>query len=100
MNDQPTVPATPPESKKKPRKAREARKTRSPRIVDPGIAAIHSEMKQKVADYRKEKSSERIFRVIVEKRLPQMDETHRQALFDVLSKICTPTLIPDKPSEP
>lgn len=62
------------------------------RKVDAAIVAIHKEAAEKVAAYRKEKAGERILRVIVTKRLAQLTEAQKQALFEELSKTCTPTL--------
>jgi hypothetical protein len=91
MNEQNTAETPAP----KPAKARrKPAKARAPRNIDAGIAAIHAEAKRKVAAYRKEKASDRMLRVILEKRLPHMTAAAKQALFDTLAKSCTPDLTP------
>ena len=89
---------TPPGEKKapaqKPRPASAKRKPSKPRVIDPGIAAIHAEAKAKVAEYRKRTASGRILKTIVEKRLAQLTGIDKQVLFDELAKTCTQILIP------
>ncbi|MFA6240398.1 MAG: hypothetical protein WC655_05695 [Candidatus Hydrogenedentales bacterium] len=87
---------TPTETLKQPtaKKPRRVSKPRQPRTIDPGVAAIHAEAKAKVASYRNAKRSQGILETIITKRLVQMTEDHKQQLFDVLSKTCTPALIP------
>ena len=71
-----------------------ARKAPSkPRVIDPGIAAIHAEARAKVAEYRKTCSSSRIFQTIIGKRLAQLTQDDKQKLFDALAGTCTPKLI-------
>jgi hypothetical protein len=76
----------------KPGKKKRTKTVRAPRNIDAGIAAIHAEAKAKVSAYRREKSGERILRVIVEKRLDKLTYAQKQILFDMLAKIFTPAL--------
>ena len=94
MNDQivkPTVEQTP--TVPKGRKAPVKRKPSKPRVIDPGIAAIHAEAKARVAEYRKLSRSGRILKTILEKRLAQLTAGDQQALFDKLGLTCTPKLV-------
>ena len=75
------------------RKTPKARKLSKPRVIDPGIAAIHAEAKQKVAEYRKTSASGRLLKTILEKRLAQLTVDDRQKLFDTLSGEFTPKLV-------
>ncbi len=84
--------AAPPKVKKKTAPAQKP--ARTPRKIDAGIAAIHAEAKEKVAEYRKMGASGRILKTIVGKRLAQLTTGDRQELFDELAKTCTPILIP------
>jgi len=76
-----------------PKKPGRISKPRQFRRIDPGIAAIHAEANAKVASYRNTKRSLGILETILNKRLVQLTDDHKQQLFDVLSKICTPALI-------
>ena len=92
-------PVEKPESKPKSRSINAARKTpklrkpSKPRVIDPGIAAIHAEAKARVAEYRKLSRSGRILKTILEKRLAQLTAGDQQALFDKLGLTCTPKLV-------
>lgn len=76
-----------------PRAARKKKEPSKPRVIDPGIAAIHAEARAKVAEYRKLTASGRILKTILEKRLAQLTPLDKQKLFDALAGTCTPKLI-------
>ena len=76
-----------------PRAARKKKGLSKPRVIDPGISAIHAEARAKVAEYRKTCSSSRIFQTIIGKRLAQLTQDDKQKLFDALAGTCTPKLI-------
>ena len=86
-------PVEKPESKPKQRSIKPTRKPSKPRVIDPGIAAIHAEAKARVVEYRKMGASERILKTIIGKRLAQLTAIDKQALFDELAKTCTPKLV-------
>jgi hypothetical protein len=75
------------------RKTPKLRKPSKPRVIDPGIAAIHAEAKARVVEYRKMGASGRILKTIIGKRLAQLTGIDKQALFDELAKTCTPKLV-------
>lgn len=77
----------------KPRASRKKKGPSKPRVIDPGIMAIHAEAKAKVAEYRKLTASGRILKTIVEKRLAQLTQDDRHKLFDALAGTCTPKLV-------
>ena len=86
-------PVEKPESKPKQRSIKPTRKPSKPRVIDPGIAAIHAKAKLKVEEYRKLSRSGRILKTILEKRLAQLTAGDQQALFDKLGLTCTPKLV-------
>ena len=69
-----------------------AKKTRAPRVVDPAVEAIRSECKLKIKALAGARASNGILQTIIVKRLPQLTQEHRQALFDELAKTCTTAL--------
>ncbi len=91
MNE--STPTETPAIKLASKKPRKSTKPRQPRTIDPGVAAIHAEAKAKVASYRDAKRSQGILDTFLNKRLGQLTDSHKQQLFDVLSKVCTPALI-------
>ena len=87
MNE-PTTPAT----ATKPARKRKTSTPRKPRVIDPGIAAIHAESAQKIKVYRSTQASAKILATILNKRLPKLTANDRAKLFDLLSKTETPVL--------
>ena len=65
---------------------------RSPKTVSPEVEAIRAECRAKIKALHGVKQSNKILQTIVVKRLPQMTQEHRQALFEELAKTCTPPL--------
>ena len=81
------------ESKKK----RKARVPRAPRVLDPGIQAIHDAAKLDVKNYRRKQASAKLLATIVTKRLPQLTQDDRNKLADALRDNTTLNLIPANP---
>ena len=76
----------------KPSRKRRSTSPRSPRVLDPGVAAIHAEAKAKVAEYRRAQASGGILKTIIDKRLAQLTDNDRQKLYDALKELVTPAL--------
>ena len=66
------------------------KKTRAPRVVDPAVEAIRAEARDKIKALAGSRASNKILQTIVSKRLAQLTQEHRQALFNELAKTCTP----------
>jgi hypothetical protein len=93
MNEEATNPPVATVKVPNPRAPRKKRGPSKPRVIDPGIAAIHAEAKAKVVEYRKLGASGRILKTILEKQLAQLTAEDRQKLFDELRGSCTPKLV-------
>jgi hypothetical protein len=93
MNEETTKPPNENGTNPKPRASRKKKGPSKPRVIDPGIAAIHAEAKAKVVEYRKLGASGRILKTILEKQLAQLTAEDRQKLFDELRGSCTPKLV-------
>ena len=67
-----------------------AKKTRAPRVVDPAKEAILARCRAEIKALKGDRVSNRILQPLIAKRLPQLTQEHRQALFDELAKsACT-----------
>jgi len=64
-----------------PKRKRKASTPRGPRVVDPGIKAIHDDAKKQVAKYRKAARSAGILAGIL-KKLPSLTGSDRNLLFN------------------
>lgn len=93
MSEEATKPPVGDGTNPKPRASRKKKGPSKPRVINPGIAAIHAEAKAKVAEYRKLTASGRILKTILEKRLAQLTPDDKQKLFDELTATCTPKLV-------
>jgi hypothetical protein len=69
-----------------------AKKTRAPRVIDPAKEAILAKCRAEIKALKCDRVSNRILQTIIAKRLPQLTQEHRQALFDELAKTCTPPM--------
>ena len=81
----------------KPPRKRKAATPRAPRVIDPGIAAIHTAAKAEVLNYRRKQASARLLATIITKRLAQLTTEDRNKLADALCDSTTPTLTPTQP---
>ena len=86
------TPAPAPVKKAAPKKTPPVKKARAPRTVDPAVAAIRAECRARIKALEGSVVSNKILQAIIAKRLPQLTQDHRQALFDELAKTCTPFL--------
>jgi len=66
-----------------------AKKTRAPRTIDPEKEAILAKCRAEIKALKGARVSNRILQTIITKRLPQLTQEHRQALFDELAKTRT-----------
>ena len=92
MDTNETTPAAAPVKKAATKKTPPAKKPRAPRKVDPAVEAIRAEARDKIKALAGSRASNKILQTIVSKRLAQLTQVHRQALFDELAKTCTASL--------
>ena len=69
-----------------------AKKIRAPRTIDPAKEAILARCRAEIKALKGDRVSNRILQTIIVKRLPQLTQEHRQALFNELANTCTTAL--------